>query len=173
MPSARAPRGRQQAGAGSVPTAAAAAAVSDGRATELDFESVLDAKQALERQLDPALHAVELLEREKEKLERELERDYEALRNLESSAKAQGREYRGLLKKAHVLAPTPEMLLSQRKKMAEQDVYFNHSGSSSPGGLFSVSLSLDPLHRIEILVGERRCLCEVANGRCILEPRRS
>ncbi|EGR48761.1 uncharacterized protein TRIREDRAFT_107389 [Trichoderma reesei QM6a] len=137
MPSARAPRGRQQAGAGSVPTAAAAAAVSDGRATELDFESVLDAKQALERQLDPALHAVELLEREKEKLERELERDYEALRNLESSAKAQGREYRGLLKKAHVLAPTPEMLLSQRKKMAEQDVYFNHSGSSSPGGLFS------------------------------------
>ncbi|KAK1242121.1 hypothetical protein MKX07_000107 [Trichoderma sp. CBMAI-0711] len=136
MPSARVSRGRQQAGVGPVP-AAAAAGVSDGRATELDFESVLDAKQALERQLDPALHAVELLEREKEKLERELERDYEALRNLESSAKAQGREYRGLLKKAHVLAPTPEILLSQRKKMAEQDISFSHSGGSSPGGLFS------------------------------------
>ncbi|KAL6864159.1 CENP-Q, a CENPA-CAD centromere complex subunit domain-containing protein [Trichoderma novae-zelandiae] len=131
MPSARAPRGRQ-AGAAPVP-----AAVSDGRATELDFESVLDAKQALERQLDPALHAVELLEREKQKLERELERDYEALRNLESSAKAQGREYRGLLKKAHVLAPTPEVVLSQRKQIAEQGVSFSHSEGSLPGGLFS------------------------------------
>ncbi|KAL6885144.1 CENP-Q, a CENPA-CAD centromere complex subunit domain-containing protein [Trichoderma longibrachiatum] len=131
MPSARAPRGRQQAGAGAGPLPA------DGRATELDFESVLDAKQALERQLDPALHAVELLEREKEKLERELERDYEALRNLESSAKAQGREYRGLLKKAHVLAPTPESVVSQRKKMAERDVSFTHSGGLSFGGLFS------------------------------------
>lgn len=133
MPSARAPRGRQ---AGAAP---AAAGVSDGRATELDFESVLDAKQALERQLDPALHAVELLEREKEKLERELERDYEALRNLESSAKAQGREYRGLLKKAHVLAPTPETVHSQRKQKAEQDISFNHSDGSLTGGIFSVS----------------------------------
>ncbi|TFA99434.1 hypothetical protein CCMA1212_008784 [Trichoderma ghanense] len=128
MPSARVPRGRQ-AGAG--------AAVSDGRATELDFESVLDAKQALERQLDPALHAVELLQREKEKLERELERDYEALRSLEASAKAQGREYRGLLKKAHVLAPTPEVVSLQRRKMAERDVSFSHSGGSVLGGLFS------------------------------------
>lgn len=114
---------------------------SDGRATELDFESVLDAKQALERQLDPALHAVELLTREKEKLERELEKDYEALRTLESSAKAQGREYRGMLKKAHVLAPTPEMIQSQRRHKAEQDISFRHSGSSLPGGLFSVRFS--------------------------------
>ncbi|UKZ51459.1 hypothetical protein TrVGV298_005219 [Trichoderma virens] len=131
MPSARVPRGRQ---AGIVP---GAAGVSDGRATELDFESVLDAKTALERQLDPALHAVELLAREKEKLERELERDYEALRNLENSAKAQGREYRGLLKKAHVLAPTPETVHSQRKQKAEQDMSFTHSTGSLSGGLFS------------------------------------
>lgn len=113
--------------------------MTDGRATELDFESVLDAKMALERQLDPALHAVELLTREKEKLERELERDYETLRNLESSAKAQGREYRGLLKKAHVLAPTPETVHSQRKQKAEQEISFAHSGGSLSGGLFSVS----------------------------------
>ncbi|UKZ77282.1 hypothetical protein TrVFT333_005002 [Trichoderma virens FT-333] len=99
--------------------------------------AVLDAKTALERQLDPALHAVELLAREKEKLERELERDYEALRSLESSAKAQGREYRGLLKKAHVLAPTPETVHSQRKQKAEQDMSFTHSTGSLSGGLFS------------------------------------
>ncbi|KAJ4860903.1 CENP-Q, a CENPA-CAD centromere complex subunit domain-containing protein [Trichoderma breve] len=131
MPSARVPRGRQ---AGAAP---GAPGVTDGRATELDFESVLDAKMALERQLDPALHAVELLTREKEKLERELERDYETLRNLESSAKAQGREYRGLLKKAHVLAPTPETVHSQRKQKAEQEISFTHSGASLSGGLFS------------------------------------
>ncbi|KAH6606723.1 hypothetical protein Trco_005876 [Trichoderma cornu-damae] len=130
MPSARAPR-RQ---AGAVPAAAGA---SDGRAIELDFESVLDAKQALERQLDPALHAVELLSREKEKLERELEKDYEALRNLESSARAQGREYRGMLKKAHALAPTPETVHSRRKQKAEQDISFSHSSNSLSGALFS------------------------------------
>lgn len=134
MPSARAPRGGRQASA-----ASAAANVVDGRAIELDFESVLDAKQALERQLDPALHGVELLTREKEKLERELEQDYEALRNLESSAKAQGREYRGMLKKAHVLAPTPEVVHERWKQKAEQDILFSHSNSSVSGGLFSVS----------------------------------
>ncbi|KAF3074634.1 hypothetical protein CFAM422_002753 [Trichoderma lentiforme] len=131
MPSARVPRGRQAT------AAPGAAGVTDGRATELDFESVLDAKMALERQLDPALHAVELLTREKEKLERELERDYETLRNLESSAKAQGREYRGLLKKAHVLAPTPESVHSQRKQKAEQEISFTLSSASHSGGLFS------------------------------------
>ncbi|KAK6449059.1 hypothetical protein ACSS6W_003855 [Trichoderma asperelloides] len=132
MPSARVPRGGRQ-----VSAASAAANVMDGRAIELDFESVLDAKQALERQLDPAIHAVELLTREKEKLERELEQDYEALRNLESSAKAQGREYRGMLKKAHVLAPTPELVHERQKQKAEQDISFSHSNSSVSGGLFS------------------------------------
>ncbi|KAM0512707.1 hypothetical protein ACHAPE_008587 [Trichoderma viride] len=132
MPSARVPRGGRQASIASV-----AANAMDGRAIELDFESVLDAKQALERQLDPALHAVELLTREKEKLERELEQDYEALRNLESSAKAQGREYRGMLKKAHVLAPMPEVVHERWKQRAEQDISFSHSNSSVLGGLFS------------------------------------
>lgn len=135
MPPARVPRGGRQVGA-----ASAAATVTDGRAIELDFESVLDAKQALERQLDPALHAVELLTREKEKLEKELEQDYEALRNLESSAKAQGREYRGMLKKAHVLAPTPETVHERWKQRAEQDISFSHSNNSVSGSLFSVSV---------------------------------
>lgn len=138
MPSARVPRGGRQASAAS----AAAVNAIDGRAIELDFESVLDAKQALERQLDPALHAVELLTHEKENLEKELEQDYEALRNLESSAKAQGREYRGMLKKAHVLAPTPEAVHERWKQRAEQDISFSHSISSVSGGLFSVSFLL-------------------------------
>ncbi|KAF4955171.1 hypothetical protein FGADI_4753 [Fusarium gaditjirri] len=76
-----------------------------GRALELDFEAVLDGKAALERQLVPGMHAVELLKTEKERMERELERDYEKLRNLEANARAQTRERKDLFRKAHVLAP--------------------------------------------------------------------
>jgi hypothetical protein len=77
-----------------------------GRALELDFEAVLDGKAALERQLVPGMHAVDLLKTEKERIERELERDYEELRNLEANARAQTRERKDLFRKAHVLAPT-------------------------------------------------------------------
>ncbi|KAF4495850.1 cylicin II [Fusarium agapanthi] len=77
-----------------------------GRALELDFEAVLDGKAALERQLVPGMHAVELLKTEKERMERELERDYEKLRKLEADARAQTRERKDLFRKAHALAPT-------------------------------------------------------------------
>ncbi|KAF7542394.1 hypothetical protein G7046_g10171 [Stylonectria norvegica] len=50
--------------------------------------------------------AVELLQREKSRIGSELERDYEKLRVLEGSARAQARERREQLRKAHVLAPT-------------------------------------------------------------------
>ncbi|KAI5458554.1 CENP-Q, a CENPA-CAD centromere complex subunit-domain-containing protein [Mariannaea sp. PMI_226] len=83
-----------------------AAGADGGRAAELDFESVLDGRSALERQLGPALHAVELLRRERGRMEKELERDYEKLRDLESRARAQTRARNEQLKKAHVLAPT-------------------------------------------------------------------
>ncbi|KAK8140985.1 hypothetical protein G3M48_001150, partial [Beauveria asiatica] len=76
-----------------------------GRETELNFESVLDAKQTLERQLDPVLHAVDLLGAEARRLEEELEQDYEKLRLLEAEARTRARENKNLLKKAHVLAP--------------------------------------------------------------------
>ncbi|OAA71063.1 hypothetical protein LEL_09654 [Akanthomyces lecanii RCEF 1005] len=76
-----------------------------GRETELNFESVLDAKQTLERQLDPVLHAVDLLSAETRRVEEELEEDYEKLRLLEAEVRTRARENRSLLKKAHVLAP--------------------------------------------------------------------
>ncbi|KAG5998882.1 hypothetical protein E4U52_003668 [Claviceps spartinae] len=76
-----------------------------GREVELNFESVLDGKVALERQLEPALDGLEVLRREKETLEEALERDYETLRTLEAGARAQAREQRSLLRRAHVLAP--------------------------------------------------------------------
>ena len=94
----------------SIPATARSAAASgggdaDGRAAELDFESVLDGRAALERQLDPALDAVEVLGRERRRVEAELEKDYAALRSLESGARAEVREQKAMLKKAHVLAP--------------------------------------------------------------------
>lgn len=76
-----------------------------GRETELNFESVLDAKQTLERQLDPVLHAVDLLGEEARRLEEELEGDYETLRLLEADARTRARDNRSLLKRAHELAP--------------------------------------------------------------------
>ena len=77
-----------------------------GRAMELDFEAVLDGKQALDRQLQPAKHAVGLLKAEKDRIEKELEKDYEELRRLEANARAQTRERKDLFRKAHILAPT-------------------------------------------------------------------
>ncbi|KAF5642700.1 cylicin II [Fusarium sp. NRRL 52700] len=89
-----------------------------GRALELDFEAVLDGKAALERQLVPGMHAVELLKTEKDRMERELERDYEELRNLEANARAQTRERNHLFRKAHVLA------LTSRPAHNDQDTTF-------------------------------------------------
>lgn len=107
-----------------------------GRELELDFERVLDASQALERQLDPALHAVELLRKEKERLERELERDYKTLQNLEAGARGQSRQQREQLKKAHVL--TPHATTSRAGDDVE--LAFDDEGPVPPGALFKVSL---------------------------------
>ncbi|CAI6097013.1 unnamed protein product, partial [Clonostachys chloroleuca] len=103
-----------------------------GRELELDFERVLDASQALERQLDPALHAVELLRKEKERLERELERDYKTLQNLEAGARGQSRQQREQLKKAHVL--TPHATTSRAGDNVE--LAFDDEGPVPPGALF-------------------------------------
>ncbi|QUC16538.1 uncharacterized protein UV8b_00779 [Ustilaginoidea virens] len=78
-----------------------------GREVELNFESVLDGKLSLEKQLEPALDGLEVLRREKDATEAELEHDYAALRNLEAGARSQAREHRSLLKKAHPLTPAP------------------------------------------------------------------
>ncbi|CAJ0555083.1 Ff.00g051480.m01.CDS01 [Fusarium sp. VM40] len=89
-----------------------------GRAMELDFEAVLDGKTALDRQLVPARHAVELLKAERDRMEKELDKDYEELRRLEANARAQTRERKDLFRKAHVLAPT------SRPTSKDQDTAF-------------------------------------------------
>lgn len=96
----------------------------------MDFESVLDGAQALERQLEPILHAVELLRREKESMEVELEKDYLTLQNLEAGAKGQARERRDQIKRAHVLVP--ETMSGSR------DDGVGKEGDGGRGALFKV-----------------------------------
>ena len=108
----------------------------DGHEAELDFESVLDGARALERRLEPALHAVELLRKEKAWMERELEQDYKTLRNLEAGARGQARQQRDQLKKAHVLAP--EVTIPREKREEDVEMVFDHEGSVPPGTLFKV-----------------------------------
>ena len=101
---------------------------------------MLNGRAALEKQLDPALHAVELLKREKTRVERELERDYETLRNLEAGARGQARQQRDLLKKAHVLAP------KGIKREAEADgVVVKTEERDAKGPLFTVSIAFQRL----------------------------
>ena len=108
-----------------------------GHEAELDFESVLGGSRALQRQLDPALHAVELLRKEKERMERELERDYKTLRNLEAGARGQARQQREQLKKAHVLAPEAAVAREKREEDVEM-VFDDGNGSLPPGAVFKV-----------------------------------
>ncbi|KAM4059161.1 CENP-Q, a CENPA-CAD centromere complex subunit [Hirsutella rhossiliensis] len=111
-----------------------------GRETELDFESVLDAKAALEAQLGPAAHAVELLRRERDSIEKELERDYETLRELEARARSQTREQRGLLKKAHALTPLamiPEQPYDARAEEGVLTASGLATATTSSGNLFT------------------------------------
>ena len=104
-----------------------------GRETELDFEAVLDARGLLERQLVPGLQAVELLRRERDRMESELERDYERLRELEARARGQVREKRELLKKAHVLAP------ASKAPPPDDDDTSQPQSTASPENIFKVS----------------------------------
>lgn len=111
--------------------------VDGGREAELNFESVLDAKRALERQLDPALHANELLVQEKKRLEEQLEKDHEALRKLEASTKAQARENRELVRRAHPLAPEEQV-----DRAEDGDMGAISSGDVPAVNPFTVSNSL-------------------------------
>ncbi|KAI2632194.1 CENP-Q, a CENPA-CAD centromere complex subunit-domain-containing protein [Hypoxylon sp. NC1633] len=81
------------------------ATTSTRREEEFEFERAVSGIQSLEAQLDPLLHGVELLRREKERAERELDREYKVLARLGSNARAEARERRDRVRKMHVLVP--------------------------------------------------------------------
>ncbi|KAI1457849.1 CENP-Q, a CENPA-CAD centromere complex subunit-domain-containing protein [Annulohypoxylon moriforme] len=75
------------------------------REEEFEFERTISGIQNLESALDPLLHSVELLKREKERAQRELEAEYKVLRRLGANARAEARERRERGRKMHVLVP--------------------------------------------------------------------
>ncbi|KAI1090108.1 CENP-Q, a CENPA-CAD centromere complex subunit-domain-containing protein [Rostrohypoxylon terebratum] len=75
------------------------------REEEFEFERMISGIQGLESALDPLLHSVELLRREKERAQRELDAEYKALRRLGANARAEARERRERGRKMHVLVP--------------------------------------------------------------------
>lgn len=113
-----------------------------GHVNELNFESTVDSIESLETMLDPLLHSVALLEKEKAKEEAALEKEYETLRTLESNAKAEARGWRERMKKAHPLAPEP-LKQDGRPEVegANEDGLALSKHESLPlSGLFDVSL---------------------------------
>ncbi|KAI1802581.1 CENP-Q, a CENPA-CAD centromere complex subunit-domain-containing protein [Daldinia bambusicola] len=94
------------------------ATTSTRREEEFEFERTVSGIQALESQLDPLLHSVELLRREKERAELELDREYKALARLGANAQAEARERREQVRKMHVLVPEkkPPLLPSSKSR---------------------------------------------------------
>ncbi|KAH8677964.1 CENP-Q, a CENPA-CAD centromere complex subunit-domain-containing protein [Xylariales sp. PMI_506] len=75
------------------------------REDEFEYERTVDGIQSLEAQLDPLLHGVALLKKEKAKAERELEREYKILNDLSANARSAAKGRRDQLRKVHVLVP--------------------------------------------------------------------
>lgn len=128
-----------------------------GREVELNFESVLDGELNLERQLEPALDGLEVLRREKEAMEEELELDYETLRNLEAGARAQAREQRSLLRKAHVLTPAPANsegeTTARDDKMDGFELTRDEDAASGGGGAFTEIDDDDDIQPLAVQLG--------------------
>lgn len=114
-----------------------------GHADELNFESTVDSIESMETMLDPLLHSVTLLEKEKAKEETALEKEYEALRTLESNAKAEARGWRERMKKAHPLAPDPlkREAMSGVEGGNEEGLALSKHERVPLSGLFDVSLA--------------------------------
>ncbi|KAI0125033.1 CENP-Q, a CENPA-CAD centromere complex subunit-domain-containing protein, partial [Xylariales sp. AK1849] len=75
------------------------------REDDLEFERTIDGIQTLEAQLNPLLHSVGLLKKEKERAEKDLEREYKVLNSLSANARSEAKGRREQLRKMHALVP--------------------------------------------------------------------
>jgi len=103
---------------------------------EFDYEYVYDRTTSLQAQLDAAQSAVEVLQRERRREERELERDHKLLQSLEAGAKAEKRDAREMIKRAHVLAP------DRRRRIGDEENGMTIKGETRP--FFEVRFSEFP-----------------------------
>lgn len=107
-------------------------------ADELDFESIIDSIEALERTLNPVLDSIKLLEKEKSKEETALKEDYRQLTALEANARSEARVWTERGRKAHPFVPEkgqPQFERSNRVRLARP------RPEAPPMGVFHVSTS--------------------------------
>ncbi|KAL1898693.1 hypothetical protein Cpir12675_001800 [Ceratocystis pirilliformis] len=76
-----------------------------GRADELDFEKTLAGVNVLEEGLDTLLHSVALLEKERDNLVQQIEKEHERAVKLEGDVKKEATMWKESLRKAHALTP--------------------------------------------------------------------
>ncbi|ETS78685.1 hypothetical protein PFICI_08538 [Pestalotiopsis fici W106-1] len=81
------------------------ATTSNKREDELSYETTLDGIQNTEAQLDPLIHSVALLRKEKERAEKELDQEYKLLNSITANARSEIRGRREQLRKIHPLVP--------------------------------------------------------------------
>lgn len=105
---------------------------------EFDFERTVNAIQSLESTLNPLLHSVSLLESERDREERALEKDYETLRTLETNARAEVRGWKERGRRAHALAPAIGRGDAAPRGAAEARLEISKSGRKPSAGIFTV-----------------------------------
>lgn len=128
--------------------------LASGHVEELNFETTVDSIESMETMLDPLLHSVALLEKEKAKEEAALEREYETLRTLEANAKSEARGWKERMKKAHALAPEVRRhddVLGVDGAAGEGLALVKHK-SLSLNGVFNVSHELNDAFANDVLI---------------------
>ena len=111
-----------------------------GHESELDYERLLKAIGAMNRQLATVLDSERLLTGTLKKEEAELENEYRRRRELESNAKAEARSWKERSKKAHALAPSPRNNDSHVNSVLHSRLELQPSGTSLAGNLFKVRM---------------------------------
>ena len=109
-----------------------------GHESELDYERLLKAIGAMNRQLATVLDSERLLTSTLKKEEAELEDEYRRRRELESNAKAEARSWKERSKKAHALAPSPRNPDGHVNSVLRSRLELQPSGPSLTGNLFKV-----------------------------------
>ena len=111
-----------------------------GHESELDYERLLKAIDAMNRQLATVLDSERLLTSTLKKEEAELEDEYRRRRELESNANAEARSWKERSKKAHALAPSPRNTDSHVNSVLNSRLELQSSGTSLTGNIFRVRM---------------------------------
>jgi hypothetical protein len=118
----------------------------NSREDDFDFEKILDYNSALEAQLTPALHAIELLEAELAKETGQLESDQATLATLEANAKTEATVRKEAGRKLHPLLQSDSAIteVDLNDQLGLEDVLQSVLPFSHTVGLFFFVCSIIP-----------------------------